>query len=455
MPSVGYAHYMHLDWSTDVILAGLFENCHHAIFVLNDHGELVFRNQAYRALEERQPELEKCLAMPDELAAGRPVQASIYLRYLEEPLREGKVLYLPLCDGMGKVSAVLGQILPGDVSPSAMPWSDGMAEKLRTHQRELRQRYQWDQFIAAAPATRRALAQAKLAAVHTAPVLLIGEAGTGKRTLARAIHATSAMASQAFAALACDLLNPQELRETLANWGLLSDGVERSLKSLPSAVYLGDLLAMPRDLQAELAGIMKEQRDLPRILAGCIGNSLEACRDGSVHEGLYWQLANVTIELPPLRERKDEIPLLVQHRLGQFSRNNGERVPSCDNVVMEAFLAYGWPGNVKQLFEVIDHAAARCTDGMIRVDDLPFDFRSRSELARIGSPVKPKPLPLDELLTQTERQLIETALRESRGNISKAADRLQISRARLYRRMETLGLVQQEGAEGFVAEESQ
>lgn len=443
---------MHPDWSSDVILAGLFDSCLHAIFVLNERSEVVYRNQAFTDLANRQLDLARLVAAPPEAAAGQPVQASIHLGRLDESARDGKVAYLPLRDGMGRVSAVLGQILPGDVSPSAMPWADGMAEKLQELRRDLRRRFQWDQFIAQTPAMRRVLAQARLASATPAHVLLVGEAGTGKQTLARMIHGACSHANESFAALACDLLTPDELHHELSAWGLLGLADPAVANDRPGTIYFGTITAMPREQQAQLATALQGQSNL-RVIGSCNMDPRKACQDGMVQEELYWQLANVVIEIPPLRDRRSEIPLLLQHRLEALRRDEGPRIDGGDDEVLDALMAYAWPGNVTQLFAVVDEAYAQCSRPRVELGDLSHAFRSRSELARMPSAAKPKPLPLDALLTGAERRLIQIALRDARGNVSKAAERLQVSRARLYRRMETLGLVGPEApAEGFAPE---
>ena len=148
------------------------------------------------------------------------------------------------------------------------------------------------------------------------------------------------------------------------------------------------------------------------------------------------------IRLQPLRERRDELPALAQHLLERANQRGGKQKSGFSPRTISALMAYEWPGNLRELARVIDHAHTQSDGGepLVALDDLPASIRGHLG-GGFPPPTQPRPIkPLDELLTEVERRLIETALRQARGNKSRAAEVLGISRPRLYRRIKELNL---------------
>ena len=154
---------------------------------------------------------------------------------------------------------------------------------------------------------------------------------------------------------------------------------------------------------------------------------------------LACRLSPLVIELPPLRRRGDDLLLLAQHFLEARNREAEAQVTGWDAEVAQQWLRYRWPGNLDELREVINEAHAASQDGLVHVAQLPFRFRAGVEAQRL-TPSRRQTRPLDELLERVEREELETALQEAGGQMTRAAELLKIPRARLYRRLEQLGL---------------
>jgi DNA-binding NtrC family response regulator len=157
---------------------------------------------------------------------------------------------------------------------------------------------------------------------------------------------------------------------------------------------------------------------------------------------LYFALTTLVVRLQPLRERRDELPALAQHLLERANQRGGKQKTGFSPQAISALIAYDWPGNLRELARVIDHAHTQSEGGgpLIAAEDLPASIRGHQG-GGYPPPAQPNPIkPLDELLTEVERRLIETALRHARDNKSRAAELLGISRPRLYRRIKELNL---------------
>jgi DNA-binding NtrC family response regulator len=155
---------------------------------------------------------------------------------------------------------------------------------------------------------------------------------------------------------------------------------------------------------------------------------------------LYFALTTLVIRLRPLRERLDEILLLAQHFLERTNLRRAGRVVGFEDAASEALVAYDWPGNLRELARVIEVAHERAIGDLIRLDDIPPAIRGNLGAAYIPPPIPPLVTPLDDLLTKLERRLIEQALGRARQNKSRAAELLDISRPRLYRRIKELNI---------------
>jgi DNA-binding NtrC family response regulator len=287
------------------------------------------------------------------------------------------------------------------------------------------------------PAVRRLVAQARLAAGVAAPVLFVGEAGAGKQALARAVHAQGPGREQAFTALDGRRLPPAFVAAAL----FAQEGPGRS--GPLETIYLKNPEDLPRDVQLRLCDWLAEaaeRPDRPRLMAGSCLSLAQAVRSGRLLEELACVLGTLVLEVPPLRERLADLPALVERLLSRANAEAEVRVTGLLPDAWEVVRAYPWPGNVAELYGALRVAQGRCQGERIAAADLPAAVRQAVRLGQdAGSPPE-KPLPLDHLLEQAERRLIELALRRAGGNKTVAAQALGVWRPRLLRRMKALDI---------------
>jgi transcriptional regulator with PAS, ATPase and Fis domain len=347
-----------------------------------------------------------------------------------------QVSYFPLRSVDGSVALLLGCIGPeaDPGSPSTEP--EPFRQALGRLRAELARHYGFDQVVAVSPPMRRVLDQVRLASESKAPVLLLGPAGSGKQFLARVVHEQSPSRQGAFTPVDCASLPPRLLAERLAT------------SRASGTLYLREPLRLPRDLQERVLGWLDEP-SAPRLAAGSRSPLEPACAAGEFLEALACRLSTLVINLPALRERREELPLLVQQILERCNAAGGRRVEGLRPEAWEVVRAYSWPGNVRELDEVLTQAHDRTPAAEVGPDSLPARLREAAEVDRMPGARPERPLPLDELLTQAERRIVDLAMRAARGNVSKAAQRLGVSRARLHRRLQVLGLVPEVVEEGL------
>jgi transcriptional regulator with PAS, ATPase and Fis domain len=282
-----------------------------------------------------------------------------------------------------------------------------------------------------------------------ASTLVVGETGTGKELVGRALHLAGPRRERPFVAVNCAAL-PRELIESeLFGYkrGAFSGAVGESPGLFRAAaggtLLLDEITEMSQELQAKLLRILQERTVRPvgamteeavdvRIIASTNRDPDEALRRGVLRADLYYRLAVGTIVVPPLRERRVDIPPLVEYHLAALNaRHADERVQGITEAALEALIDEPWLGNVRQLFNVIENAATMCT-GMIDVDDLELPSESR---AFSGAPTS-EAVPTFQ---ESERTLIERTLSFTGGNKVRAAQLLGISRKKLYARLARYG----------------
>jgi DNA-binding NtrC family response regulator len=297
-------------------------------------------------------------------------------------------------------------------------------------------RHGFDTLIGRGPGHQRLLDQVRAAATTTVPVLVVGEPGTGKRLVARTIHQQGPHPQSLLLAFDCAALPPEDLERDL--FGVDGSRADPHL-ALPdgSTLLLRDVLDLPRDLQGLLVAALGPA---VRLLATTAGDPERARLDDRLRPEFYFALTTLVIRLAPLRDRLDELPLLAQHLLERANLRGERRHSGFHPEALDALIAYDWPGNVRELARVIEAAHARAAGDTIELDDLPAAIRGHLGSAYTPPPMPPTIVPLDELLTQVERRLIEQALQRAGQNKSRAAELLDISRPRLYRRIKELNI---------------
>ena len=375
---------------------------------------------------------------PAEARAGRPAGVPTLIIHAGGERKWRRVDYLPTHDANGTRLGLLGVVGPAE-TPTIAAAAD--AERLRSELLEVRNRlhgrYGFDTLIGRGPAHRRLLEQVGAAAATTVPVLIVGESGTGKRLLGRTIHQQGARSSAPLIPFDCAALPPEVLIREL--FGDQSEGLTPPRLTLPegATILIGDVLDLPRDLQAMLASALNQG---VRVLATTTGDPETALKAERLRSDLYYALTALVIRVNPLRERLEELPLLAQHLLERINQREQRQRSGFSPDALAALLAYDWPGNLRELARVIEAAHLAASGDWIEADDLPADIRGHLGAAYLPPPLPTPITPLDELLMQVERRLIEHAMQRAGQNKSRAAELLGISRPRLYRRIKELNL---------------
>jgi len=279
---------------------------------------------------------------------------------------------------------------------------------------------------------------------HEYPVLILGESGTGKELVARSIHFSGPRKNKPFAPVDCSSLVPTLIESELFGYvkGAFTGAMQAKQGLLEAAqggtLFLDEIGDMPVDLQAKLLRALQEREVKPvgsterrhinvRIIAATNRDLESAIRTGAFRQDLYFRLNVVQLKLPPLRDRKNDIPLLVTSFLEKFSDPQGPTRTIAEDA-MRRLIAYDWPGNVRELENAIERAVALGSGPIVHVGDLPSNLQYPSG-ERV--PEKDELLPLEEL----ERRAILRTLRETSGDKLAAARMLGIGKTTLYRKL--------------------
>jgi two-component system NtrC family response regulator len=322
--------------------------------------------------------------------------------------------------------------------------------------------------IAGSRAMRDVADTAARVAQSDTTVLLQGESGTGKELLAKAIHVHSARARGPFVTVNCAAIPEHLLESELfghrrgAFTGAVADKQGKFEAAGGGTIFLDEIGDLPLLLQVKILRVLQEREidkvgdprphkiDV-RVIAATNRDLEKMLADGTFREDLYYRLAVVPLRVPPLRERADDIPLLVEHFLAKHSaRLNRSTVPSVEKAVYSALNLYPWPGNIRELENVIERGLVLDRDGVLGLDDLPERLHAQGR--RFGN-VRVE-LPDDGIsLEAVERDLILAALEKHGGNQTRAAAYLDLTRSTLLYRMQKYGL-DREKAPAVTSDES-
>jgi DNA-binding NtrC family response regulator len=449
---------------------GLFQRCQEAIFLLDRRRKLLFVNRAWETLtgfpldkvrglvcQHRLPkvkpralqDLARALRPPIDVLRGKTLRVRRWLSHPQQGAYCCDVQFLPLA-GAESPLAILGKLLP--VRLTAPATGALLSPKLLSLREQFTQHFTPDLLDSRVPAMQRVREQTRLATEHLCPVLIRGEAGTGKRWLARILHYLGPAREQTFVALDCRRLPPRALASALFDETGLPRRKDRG------TLYLREPSHLPRELQARLweaflsempaegsVEVRPAAASGPRILVGCTADPLQEVQAGRLLESFHCALSTLTIELPPLRQRLDDLPLLVERCLDRVCQNTRRRVRGLSDEAWHFLRAHTWPGNLRELFLVLSSACTRCQAERIEGGDLPWYVRASAEADKAGKPSPSLDTFLGEVETrigklrsEVERRLLTQALRRSHGNKTAAAKELSISRPRLLRRMREL-----------------
>jgi two-component system nitrogen regulation response regulator NtrX len=328
--------------------------------------------------------------------------------------------------------------------------------KLEQENRALRERVESRQvLIGESPAMLELRQQIRVAAPTHGRVLIFGDNGTGKELVARSVHAQSLRSKGAFVEVNCAAI-PEELIESElfghakgAFTGAVSDKKGKFLAADGGTLFLDEVGDMSLKTQAKVLRVLQEQKFEPvgstqsigvdcRVIAATNKSLVEEIRAGNFREDLYFRLNVIPFQMPALRDRRDDIPLLVEHFIEGFCGEYGKKPKEVSPSALEHLIAYQWPGNVRELKNVIERLVIMVSRDSIEVEDLPVALSATIEESSF-EPFKDYPS-LSSAREAFEAQFIARKLRATRGNVTKTAEALGIERSHLYRKMKALGI---------------
>jgi two-component system response regulator HydG len=284
-------------------------------------------------------------------------------------------------------------------------------------------------------------------------VLILGESGTGKELLANAIHQNSRRGAQKLVAINCAGLSETLLEDELfghvkgAYTGATTDRPGRFEYADGGTLFLDEIGDMPMAMQAKLLRVLENGevvrvganaplRVNVRIVSATNTDLAARVQEKKFREDLYFRIKGVTLEIPPVRQRREDIPLLIEHFIQQTNAQHGTKVKGLSPAARRVLVAYPWPGNVRQLRNVVENMVVLAAGDRLDVDDLPPEIHRRPGEASAGQ--------FDQLagisLEEAEKELIRNTLKMVEGNREKAAEMLGIGERTLYRKIKEYGL---------------
>ena len=307
-------------------------------------------------------------------------------------------------------------------------------QQLQRFHQQTALRYGVERVVGVTPAIRRARAQAEVAAGSRASVLLLGPQGSGRHHLAETIYYGGPAESRGpLVLLECGFLDVELIQSTLRSLAAERKG---------GTLLFSNADQLSVESQAALAAMLPGARCPLRLISTAAAPLVDLPPRGLFREDLAAMLSTITIELPPLAKRRDDLPLLAQALLEEQNARSSKQLAGFTAESIDRICAYDWPGNVAELAQAVAESHARAASRLIARDELPERLRLAAEAAARPRR-KEEPIQLDEFVARIERELIRRALARAKGNKAKAARLLGLNRPRLYRRMVQLGLAEE------------
>ncbi|MFP4316851.1 MAG: sigma-54-dependent transcriptional regulator [Desulfovibrionales bacterium] len=321
-------------------------------------------------------------------------------------------------------------------------------QRNRLLRQDLEERYGLHKIIGRSRPMHQVLGMVDRVAASRSTVLLTGESGSGKELIARAIHFSSGRKDAPFISVNCMALNPGTLESELFGHekGSFTGAVAKKKGRFELAdggtLFLDEIGELTPDIQVKLLRVLQERVfervggtqpvkvDI-RLIAATNKDLKAAVEDGSFREDLFYRLNVVQIDMPPLRERREDIPLLASHFLQKYTKENEKNVSAFSPETMEYLSAYEWPGNVRQLENVVERCVVLSSGEIITVDELPAELRDEEAQFKSAVDLLPVRINLGETLEKIEAALIRRALARSGFVQVKAAESLGVSKSLL------------------------
>jgi Nif-specific regulatory protein len=332
-----------------------------------------------------------------------------------------------------------------------------LEQRVASLQHALDERYGFDQIIGRAPSLKEALGLAAKVAPTETTVLLTGESGTGKELVARAIHLASTRADGPFVTINCAALPETLLESELfghergAYTGADRQKPGRFELAAGGTLFLDEVGELPLTVQVKLLRVL-QNREFERVggtatlhadvrLIAATNRDLErAVETGTFREDLYYRLNVFRVHMPPLRERGDDVLLLADQFLRTLAAQMGKGEIGLSRDARDTLVRYRWPGNIRELQNAIERALILSEGGLITAGQLGITARTERAAVSREEPGEVPPIPTGQPLAEMEKRLVEDALSKVKGNKSKAAKLLGLTRSQLYTRMKRFDL---------------
>ncbi|MDR7319495.1 sigma 54-interacting transcriptional regulator [Brevibacillus nitrificans] len=445
------------------LLEVVFENAHEPMIVTDKDGKILLLNRSYREFLN----VQDVIGMPvtevientrmhivgqegvAEIADIQQIKGQSMIAHRIPIMYEGKVL------------AVLGTVLFQDVKElaSLAAMVDQLKDELTYYKKELRRRmgatYHVDQIVGYSQKMLELKQFSQKVAKSDSTVLITGESGTGKELFAHAIHAESKRKMGPFIRVNCAAIPDTLLESELFGYeeGAFTGAVRRGKKGKfelanHGTILLDEIGDMPLPLQAKLLRVLQEKevekvgsvRTTPidvRVIASTNQDMLASIKEGKFRADLYYRLNVVSLSIPPLRERLEDLPELVSNLLTQLVESTGVTVRAIDDDVWAVMRSYSWPGNVRELRNVLERALHLMEEDVLKKEHIWLPAPSEE----LSNPAVVRPL--KETLEQAERDALLHAMKEAGGNKQEAAKLLRISKSTFYEKWEKYRLEKQ------------
>ncbi|MGZ4032623.1 MAG: sigma-54 interaction domain-containing protein [Tumebacillaceae bacterium] len=448
---------------TQSLLEAVIENISECIVVTDTDGYIRIMNRAYREFVGKQDVIGRHVTEVIEntrmhlvAQTGQPELADIH-RINGQDMIANRI---PMLEN-GKVVAVIGTVLFQDVSQvhALAATLNQLKQELAYYKRELRLKlgsvYHFDQIISSSPVMHEVKSLAQKVARSNTTVLITGESGTGKELFAHAIHSDSHRQMGPFIRVNCAAIPDALLESELFGYdegaftGALRKGKKGKFELADHGTILLDEIGdMPLSLQVKLLRVLQEKEvervggmrpisiDV-RVIASTNCDLLERIKEGKFREDLYYRLNVVTLEIPPLRERMEDLPKLVRDLLEQLMESTGKIVTSIEQDVWDVLEDHSWPGNVRELRNKLERALHVMDGDCLKAEHFLIR-KAEKKAATVGVRT------LKESLERAERKAIVQALAHTKGNRLEAAKLLGISKSGLYQKLEKHGISDEE-----------
>jgi len=418
---------------------------------------------------------QRITGVPVEKAIGKRCSDVFHSDLCESacPIRETLETGQEVIDRPARILNRQGKPLPISVSSAILRAENGdllgavetfrdlsTIEQLR---KEIRSQYTFEDIIGKSEAFQKVFAILPDIARSESTVLIDGPSGSGKELLARAIHNLSPRKKRPYVVVNCGTLPTNLFESELFGYkrGAFTDAKTNKPGLITTAeggtIFLDEIGDLPPETQVKLLRLLQEREYHPlgsvdthqadvRVVAATNRDLSSLVSQGKFRDDLYFRLAVVRLSIPPLAERRQDIPLLIDHFIQRFNARRGKRVQGVNSDVMEVLMRHPLPGNVRELENIIEYCFVLCHNGLIDVRHLPDDLQPGGE---------PPPAPKIELppppLEQSEAETIRLALSRNQGNRDKTAEDLHVSRTTLWRKMKKHGIHPEEFQPGSEA----